>query len=403
MSELTARLALYGSIDRAVADGALTAERAADYLAPYGADPDGSAVGWYEALAEVVRAGAEPDASVLAPADPAAAVSELADLRLVDPIDAEHRLRALFLARRLLPADLVPDSTFLAAIGHVVTTDDVMNEMMTAETEEEETEEERPGRTDGPDPSAAAQLLARMIDDLDRFPGGEGYITMARTAADAGLISATTAQLAAATCDEGTTWFRVPGTEDLDVAAVVTSQVTVPSPAHTVAELRLRFHPGRWPKCLPSFWGAMDALDPPPPNGPSPAVDPLDERFVYREHVGDQKHASTWFTPVLEFRYDPVEGGPADDRSVIGFAIRYGMADPLPSGAVQDDRILIDDGELAVTRAVRPDGTTTISARAHKVLAMRPPLPSAGVAIFACASGWADQTKALVTGCLLNP
>ena len=66
-------------------------------------------------------------------------------------------------------------------------------------------------------------------------------------------------------------------------------------------------------------------------------------------------------------------------------------------------RVVHMHGELAVTRAVRPDGTTTISARAHKVLAMRPPLPSAGVAIFACASGWADQTKALVTGCLLNP
>jgi hypothetical protein len=242
-----------------------------------------------------------------------------------------------------------------------------------------------------------------MMDDGDRFPDRAGYVALAAEAHATGLVSALTAALAAATCEEATARFEVPGTDDIDVAAVVTARVQVSVALCPVSDLRLRFHPGRWPACLPTFWGAMDPLAPPEPNAPSPTVDPGTSTFVYREHVGDQQNNSQWFHPVLEFCFEDLWGGPATNRAVDGFAIHYGMANPLPAGEAQDPRILVDDGEMTVRRTNVANGTMTVVATTYKMLAMGSALPSAGLAIFACASGWADQAKALVTGCLLNP
>ena len=397
MSELTARLAIYGAIDVAVLDERLPAEEAARYLPPYGsivpeagghdllegAVRSGPATGWYAALGDVV-ADTDGESGWVQPEalDPGSAIVEMASLPLEDPIVAEHRLRALFLARRLLPEEIVDsDDAFVSALEGVVTADV------------------------GPpieDPSAAARTIAEMMADVEQFPAGDGYVRLAAMAQAEGTLSAPVAEIAATACAEATAWFTVPGTTDDDLAAVVTSTINVTTDACSVADLRLRFHPGRWPHCLPSFWGAMDPLAPPAPHLPSPTVDPGDQLFVYREHVGDQANGSQWFSPVLEFWYDEIEGGPAGNRVVDGFALHYGMATTLPPGVAQDQRILLDDGEMTVRRSNVANGTMGVAATTYKKLAMRQPLPSAGLAIFACVSGWADQAKALVTGCLLN-
>lgn len=385
MSELTARLAIYGSIDRAVVDGRLPIGAAATYLRPYGGGPveAGSAAGWYDALSELVL-GSTDEPTLVSPVDLSVAIAELAERPPDHPIDAEHRLRALFLAGRLLPElDTSPGSDFAAALQRVVMFG--------------------PDQEGVADPQDAAFRLTEMMADGERFPGGAGYVDLAAAAGSMGLVSTMTAALAAVTCDEGTVWFRVPGTSDDDVAAVVTSRITVAVAECSVSELRRRFHPGGWPVCLPTFWGAMDPLAPPPPNAPSPTVDPGTSRFVYREHVGDQRNNSQWFHPVLEFWYEELMVGPPTARVVNGFAIHYGLARTLPAGAAQDPHILVDDGEMTVRRSNVANGSMTVSATTYKKLAMLEPLPSAGLAIFACASGWADQAKALVTGCLLAP
>jgi len=398
VSELTARLAIYGSIDRAVVDRRLSVDAVARYIAPYGvlaADTSGDdvrrrptrggvATGWYGDLYEMLSGEVE-GSTLVAPAalDLSAVMAELAELPLEHPIDAEHRLASLFLARQLLAAvDTFDDAGFVASLQRVVEFD------VGAQID---------------DPSAAASSLADLMAETGRFSDRDGYAEMAATAQSMTLLSTTTAALAATPCDEATAWFRVPGTDDDDVAAVVKSKVTTTVPECSVNDLRLRFHPGRWPACLPSFWGSMDPLAPPPPDAPSPTKDPGGALFVYREHVGDQVNHSEWFSPVLEFWYDEVEGGPAANRVIDGFAIHYGMASALPAGSVQDPRILVDDGELTVRRSNVAKGSMTVTATTYKKLAMRQPLPSAGLAIFACVSGWADQAKALITGCLLNP
>jgi hypothetical protein len=387
VSELTARLAIYGAIDRAVVAGDLAVQDAAVHVEPYGIEAIGSAsaVGWYQALADLLgTAETDSELTTLAEPDHVAATAQLAENPPENAIDAEHRLRALFLARRLLTdPDAEADAAYLSALQHVVEFG------------------REPGSVE--DPEGATRRLVEMMDDRERFPDRAGYVALAAQAHADGLLSATTAALAAATCDESTAWFEVPGTGDVDVAAVVTSRVEVSAPDSPVSDLRLRFHPGRWPACLPTFWGAMDPLAPPPPNSPSPKNDPGSATFVYREHVGDQQNNSEWFHPVLEFWFEELWGGPATNRVVNGFAIHYGMANPLPAGQAQDPRILVDDGEMTVRRTNVANGTMTVVATTYKMLAMGSALPSAGLAIFACASGWADQAKALVTGCLLNP
>lgn len=394
MSELTARLAIYGSIDRAVVEERVSVSEVARYLPPYSASALGSvesAAGWYTALAEVVAIAAEapdaPNGSTLVPpdaVDPDAAINQMAEFPPLSEIEAEHRFRALFLTCRLLPdVDTSSSSAFAAALRRVVSFGGGQDEVI--------------------DPEAAPRLF-ELMRDTSRYPDGASYTALAAEGHAMGFLSATTAALAAATCDESTSPFKVPGTGDTDVASVVTSRVAVSAADCSVGDLRLRFHPGRWPACLPSFWGAMDPLAPPPPKAPSPNVDPGTALFVYREHVGDQINKSQWFSPVLEFWYSDLSTGPATNRTVNGFAIHYRLARTLPPGAAQDPNILVDDGEMTVRRsATAASGSMTVTATTYKKLAMAPPLPSAGLAIFACASGWADQAKALATGCLLNP
>jgi len=396
MSELTARLAIYGSIDRAVVEGRLSNDLAAIYLAPYGPGSISSAAtatGWYAGLVEIISSSSDrseetdrSSRSTLAPpdtVDPLDAIAEMAERPPEHPIEVEHRLRALFLTRRLLPeVDTSGSSAFIAALRGVVRFGDGQENVSDLE---------------------GAMHLSEMMGDVRRFPDGAGYAQLAVESHAMNLLSATTAALAGVTCKEGTALFKVPNTGDSDVAAVITSQVVVSAADCPVKDLRLRFHPGRWPACLPSFWEAMDPLAPPPPKSPSPAIDPGTSVFVYREHVGDQASKSPWFNPVLEFWYSDLMAGPATARAVNGFAIHYGMAKTLPAGAAQDPHILVDDGEMTVRRSNASNGSMTVTATTYKELAMGPPLPSAGLAIFACASGWGDHAKALVTGCLLNP
>lgn len=395
MTELTARLAIYGAIDHAVLEGRLPAELVGTYLTPYLPDFVGDdirpAPGWYDALAEVLGNGTEEQnggAPLLPPVstDPTEALAELAELPVEHEIDSEHRVRALYLARRLLS---VPngssDDPFVLALQRAVEFD--------------------AGPVGVEDPVGAAMALSELIDDdgSGGEDGGGDYRRVVEAAAERGVLSTMTAALASATCNESTAWFQVPGSADVDAAAVITSQIVVDDVAErSVDDLRLNFHPGRWPTCLPAFWLEMKALAP-PDKLPSPTDDPEGTKFVYRERVGDRANNSEWFRPVLEFWYDELIGGPVTDRDVVGFAIHYGMADPLPAGEAQDARILIDDGELTARRSQSVSGVMTVTATTHKVLAMQQPMSGPGVAVFACASGWADQAKALITGCLFNP
>jgi hypothetical protein len=398
VSELTARLAIYGAIDRAVVDGRLPVDDVAVHLPPY--RPRSAAIagaaGWYEHMASIVGVG--PDGSSLELVDAGAAVASLAETSIEHPIDAEHRLRVLFLAGRLLSDELdtSPDSDFVRVMQSVAQFGRDPDEV-------------------GDWDAVARDLTSMVVGDLDEQSdddggsaggavggGGAGYLDLAATAGQRNLVSTTTASLAATVCDEGTAWYQVPGTADADVAAVVTSRVTVVAAECSVDDLRKRFHPGRWPACLPTFWGGMVPLAP-SSRMPSPKDDPEASLFVYREQVGDQTNGSQWFSPVLEFWYEQLFAGPPPRTQPEGFAIHYGMARELPKGQAQDPNILVDDGEMAIRRSATANGSMAVSAFTYKKLAMRPPLPAAGLAIFACASGWAGHAKALVTGCLLNP
>ena len=399
MSELTARLAIYGSIDAAVVEQTVDLDRVIRYLPTYESSEVTSlrgAAGWYEDLRTL--GGADESSAPFDDADLAAALEQLGDTPLTGPLDAEHRLRALFLARRIFDRwDDGTEELLLSALRPVV---EFSFDGGTASGADELGRAERSSE----DPTELARELLALMDEAEPTDVDDGYPPMAGKAARRSLCAAIVAELARVPCTESTRRFTLPGGTDVDVAAVVTSEVKMEVAKATVEQLRLRFHPGNWPNCLPLFWKKMDPIEPFPPGGVlSPTTDPGTAKFFYREHVGDQVNKSEWFSPVLEFWYDALTGQFPNPPDVNGFSIHYGLPATLPPGVDQDERILLDDGDLTVVVTDLKADPMEVHVLMLKELAMRPPLPSAGLAIFACASGWLDQAKALVAGCFSAP
>lgn len=396
MSELTARLAIYGAVDRAVADGVVDIDQVVRYLPTYApaATPESSAAGWYQQLRAL--AGAGGPVADLGELDLPTALGELARRELHSPLDAEHRLRALFLARVVLfRGDDRSEELLLDALAPVV---GFLSDGTARSGADQDGEADGRARV-----QERVRSLLELIDEVAGSNDGDGYVVMAIAAADHDLIDDVIARIARVPCREATTRFAVPGGTDVDLAARLTATVQQWVPAATIGDLRLVFHPGNWPACLPTFWGAMDPIQPFPPGGLDPTTDPGTERFLYREHVGDQAKSSEWFSPVLEFWYDELWPPFAARTQVNGFSIHYGLPADLPPGVVQDERILLDDGHLSLRVTDLSTDPMEVEVTMLKDLALTPPMPSAGLAVFACAAGWVDHAKALVSGCFAVP
>ena len=114
--------------------------------------------------------------------------------------------------------------------------------------------------------------------------------------------------------------------------------------------------------------------------------------FYRRECVGDCP--THWFQPYLRFACRTTFDGSTPN----GFELQYDLCTPQEChdfGVQQDDRVLADAGVVRLRK--NPDNS--ISVWTSKVISFAPPLPSGGMAMVACASGWADHSKAMLTGC----
>ena len=194
--------------------------------------------------------------------------------------------------------------------------------------------------------------------------------------------------------------FEHDGHTDTDPVARIVSKVEhFDVGSRTLAQVKAKLQPAKWPGCLKSFWCKMTAIkDPHTGMGTD----------VLQESVGDCP--TVWFEPYLEFR-----GRDLTDSSgaVNGFEIQYGLApapalarlgpkagNPLP----QDPQVLVDSGTVRVIW--RPGASSRhheIDLMTTKSILFSPPLPTGGVALVACISGWADMTRLMMTGCLAAP
>ncbi|MBK6309181.1 MAG: hypothetical protein WAX12_15355 [Candidatus Microthrix subdominans] len=377
MSELSARLGLYAAIDRAAAedDGRL---RLAGQVIPLyrrdvdadgdrrPANPDGT-TGWAAHLDALLPGVEIPDLDQ--------ALAELADLAEVSELDQARRLKALWAAARVLPevrnaGNLPSVAGLLRPLVQTARGDDSLVE-------------------DGP------EHLSREVLDSDRFTTADPWADLTQVAVDRGLISARVAELVNVGCDAWVTLVPVKSATGvtIDPAARIISTITnFDLGAVTVATVKECVDPLNWPRCLPSFWCAMEPIAAPASAGPV--------RFV-REVVGDCPQA--WFNPYLRY---------AAKESPGEYVLQYDLAGPgnlaLLSSVgvpplVQDTRVEVDSGLIKISHRQRPGGPPghlEADITTSKTIRFAEPLPTGAIALFACISGWADKTREMMTGCL---
>ena len=147
----------------------------------------------------------------------------------------------------------------------------------------------------------------------------------------------------------------------------------------------------------------------PPTNPKNPLVS------WYQEVVGECPNV--WFDPHLRFfTRDLVDASGVRN----GIELQYDLCDtadiaviaskskakaPNDDPPAQDPRVEVDLGCIRATveAGAAPDGGNLLSIWTSKVIRLREPIPTGGVAILACVTGWADQTRAMINGCLASP
>lgn len=418
MSEVTARLALYGAIDRIIVESGDDAmrQRAAIVFPEYG-DPE--TPGWYESMREIVGPHKLP---VL---DLDVALDELSSIEIMSDapgaaVVAAHRLLVLWAAhailqpvgetaRRLVAAlepirTLEPPPVGGLARGGMLSTGLAGGFLVApsapasdqfgiwgdpfdrsgSDTDDGggggDTESPRGGP--GSFPISGPVGFRDLLESLDVLE----FDAFVESVERADLASSVVAGCANVLSDtRSDVWAIKRGGQTIHAAAI-TSDVRVQGYRRSLRDLKL-LKPSNWPTCLPSFWCGMDG---------SVDNDPHDGVDYYIERVGECP--TEWFDPCLAFKL-AFKNDPKSPQAEAMLTYRLwdptGPAGPVVAGTPQDDRLTIDEGTIKVAR----DGEA-IDVYFSKAIAFREPLPTPAVALFVKGSGWADQTASLVAGCL---
>lgn len=374
MGELTARMALYGAIDHEVMADPKLLERVSEVFPAY---RDDSVAGWYDTFSALVGTGADGEPRLPPEPDVGSALKELGALAVKSHLSAAHRLIALWAVAASIDIS-VDAENFRDALRPVVVLGD---------------EEEDVAVLD--DPAVIDERVAELAHSFREFPARERFSDLLALAGERQLLSASVAIVAETIVgiESGTTYITVPAgnrsSPDETTRAVATEIITTVEKrgvTRPISEIKDAMRPTLWPDCLGSFWCAMTSVD----------ADPDDGVDYFVEEVGECP--DIWFHPCLKFAVQDIEDA---QGTVVGFDIFYGLQRPEdPAGAVlpgivQDRNILADDGMI---NAVLAGEVLTVTFT--KVIAFAAPLPSAAIALVVEATGWADQTAAMVQGCL---
>lgn len=250
------------------------------------------------------------------------------------------------------------------------------------------------------DEEPVVEATANLIELLasDAFSTAEDWQRLVEECANRGYASAAVVSLALVSCLDRMTWKKLPSGDIDPVASIHTTVRGFDIGNLTMEQVRTRLQPAAWPECFGSFWCAMEQLDA-PPRGPQTAS------TWCREEVGDCPDHEVWFNPVLRFdmRNQEIEGG-----GLVGFQIHYGLATPEDMAALnavrntvgqQDSRLIDDSGMIIVERQGASADTTLVDIGTTKNIGFLG-YPTGAVALLACVTGWADQTRLMMDGCL---
>ena len=424
MSELTARLSLYGEVDDAVQrpDGPLVA--AASVIPAYRIDLDPPAestgvlptAGWFAAFNRVV-----PEFERL---DVDAALAELAVRRQPTELQQAHRLRTLLAVARVLPETIQAEHV-LHALVPVVDPDAPAPTVRSIPSRTTRTSRRSTRTTcrsrqlpdvEPPTDEQRERSIAALdhLTDVDRFPTIASWPDLVDSSSPDSCSAPSVAKLRQD---------RVRGPDRLrsrrptrpsppssePAARIVTSVGGFPIGSMTLDDVATKLRPPHWPACLKSFWCAMRDVDPPTnPKNAARVVVPGGRRVTC---------PNVWFDPHLRFfTRDLVDASGVRN----GIELQYDLCDaadiaviaskakakaPNDDPPAQDARVEVDIGVLRAN--VDPGAGTR---------RREPPLdldeqgdqtegtvPTGGVAILACVTGWADQTRVMITGCLASP
>jgi hypothetical protein len=401
MSELLARLGLYVAIDEAAARDERALAAAADVIplyrndleAPDLFDPRRGTVGWSRSLPDLL-----PEVTVPSLEE---SLGELESL--TDPVELEQarRIKAIWALSRV-----VPDADH----GFVARTLEPLVRTALAEDPERSSEARSSSDRTAPDVTILSPMLLELTNLVTtdrRFRRAEDWPDLVVAATQQKLISNHVAQLARTGCEDWDKFATVnhDGHAELDPAArIVVTIKDFDVGTRKLAWIENKLKPSHWPTCLGSFWCSMTVVPVPPHLALGP-------RAWYREVVGDCP-TGHWFRPYLVFATVDLSSQAGLLPGETGFELQYDLATAsdlhdLHPGAssplVQDPKVEVDSGIVKVVYRPAPGaaaGHHVIDITTSKTIRFRQPLPTGGVALLACVSGWADQTRMMITGCL---
>jgi hypothetical protein len=382
MSELSARLGLYVAIDKAAMEARDRLQAAADVIPLYRLDDHSlersdrrlGTVGWHKDLEELLPEVTIPSLSE--------ALAELNDMDGPSELDQARRLRAAWALARVLPK----------------TDGDLMAGMLMPLVGAALSEARASGGFDRDEALREAHNMVAFLTAPDGPRDAEKLSDMVQGAAARTWVSTAVAVLANVSCLDRPVWHRNAAGQ-IDAAAHIDASITDFKVGNkTLAQVRTKVKPTNWPACLGSFWCEMHGVRP-------PSSMPVGASTYYREVVGDCPTA--WFSPYLSFAtiddYVDANGDPN------GFELQYALASPddltalnhgRASPLIQDARLTADQGSVIIDnfRTVA-SGDNRIDITTSKTIGF-PNFSSGGVALFACITGWADQTRVMMSGCL---
>jgi hypothetical protein len=350
MAEIEQVLAVEGAVDRAVLAKEADLDVVKAMLVPY---RDG-ALGWFEAFENWVRERTDtpPDEPVLPTLEEA--LGSMADER---PRGRDGALRLLAL-------------TVLAR---------AVREFSPQGDRAEELQDALGPLTPNGDTEEAIGLH-ELIVDVDLYPAIEQWGEMVTRAGQSGVLATTFALQTTAPCTAKWRAVQVGG------QSVAATQLTSAElfPSLTVADIEEFLDPSHWPTCHP-FWCSMDPVQPPVPG-----------HRLYKEVVSlNCGYASMSITTILEFVTVPT---PATGTTGARVDIQYWLWPPPPMPPTTppqgDGEIIVDEGFISAWDT--PQG---LRMKTLKLVAFRPPFPSAYLAMIMCPLGYAAQGEHMVYSC----
>ena len=377
MSELSARLGLYVGIDQIVLEDRDRLQAAAAVIPVYGLDlgtTDDSrptTVGWHVGVQELLHLESVPTIETN--------LAEFQELREPSALDQARRLRAAWAVAQVIPE----------------TDPDLLAEMLAPVVREGLAE--RKGAREIP-----GELLVREALALVEFlsvpdgPAARGRVgEVIQFCLERRWTSQRVAVLAMVSCEDSTDLKQIGADVD-QVAHIITRVPDFDVGTRTLDQVLDAVQPLEWPDCLKGFWCDMRKITR-PAGMPSPPPD------YYREVVGNCP--TKWFEPYLAVEVrDLVD----IDDNVHGFDLQYALASETALTALsarrrtalaQDDRVGFDSGSIIFKNFRTVGGTNRVDITTSKSIGLRE-LPTGGVALFACVTGWADHTRMMMSGCL---